>query len=50
MPALIKALGTRNVFSASTVDQMPKQSVGGFDVRHRALHPRSPTSIAPTIY
>src|SRR4029077_130353 len=25
MPALIKAIGTRSVFSASTVDQMPKQ-------------------------
>jgi anaerobic selenocysteine-containing dehydrogenase len=29
MPALIKAIGTRNVFSASTVDQMPKQVSGG---------------------
>ena len=29
MPALIKALGTRNVFSASTVDQMPKQVSAG---------------------
>ncbi|NUM56068.1 MAG: molybdopterin-dependent oxidoreductase [Candidatus Hydrogenedentes bacterium] len=25
LPALVKALGTRNVFSASTVDQFPKQ-------------------------
>src|SRR5689334_11102859 len=29
MPALIKAIGTRNVFSASTVDQMPKQVSAG---------------------
>ena len=28
-PALLKALGTRNIFSASTVDQMPKQVAGG---------------------
>jgi anaerobic selenocysteine-containing dehydrogenase len=29
MPALIRAVGTRNVFSASTVDQMPKQVSAG---------------------
>jgi anaerobic selenocysteine-containing dehydrogenase len=29
MPALIRAVGTRNVFSASTVDQMPKQVAAG---------------------
>ena len=29
MPALVKAIGTRNVFSASTVDQMPKQVAAG---------------------
>src|SRR5436853_2940085 len=29
MPAVIKAIGTRNVFSASTVDQMPKQVAAG---------------------
>ena len=29
MAALIRALGTRNVFSASTVDQMPKQVSAG---------------------
>ncbi len=28
-PVLLKALGTRNVFSASTVDQMPKQVSAG---------------------
>ena len=28
-PALIKAIGTRNIFSASTVDQMPKQVASG---------------------
>ena len=28
-PALIRAIGTRNVFSASTVDQMPKQVSAG---------------------
>jgi hypothetical protein len=27
---LIKALGTRNVFTASTVDQMPKQVSAGY--------------------
>ena len=31
--ALLKALGTRNVYSASTVDQMPKQVSAGPDVR-----------------
>ncbi len=29
MPALIRAVGSRNVFSASTVDQMPKQVSAG---------------------
>ncbi|MCC6764717.1 MAG: molybdopterin-dependent oxidoreductase [Deltaproteobacteria bacterium] len=29
VPALIKAIGTRNVFSASTIDQMPKQVSAG---------------------
>ena len=29
LPALIKAIGTRNIFSASTVDQMPKQVAAG---------------------
>jgi anaerobic selenocysteine-containing dehydrogenase len=29
MPALVRAIGTRNVFSASTVDQMPKQVSAG---------------------
>ena len=28
-PALVKALGTKNVYSASTVDQMPKQVAAG---------------------
>jgi anaerobic selenocysteine-containing dehydrogenase len=32
--ALVKALGTRNVFSASTVDQMPKQIAAGFMFGH----------------
>ena len=34
---LIKALGTTNVFSASTVDQMPKQVSCGLHVRRRRL-------------
>ncbi len=29
VPALVRALGTANVFSASTLDQMPKQLVAG---------------------
>ena len=29
-PALLKALGTKNVYSASTVDQMPKQVACGY--------------------
>ena len=29
-----RAIGTRNVFSASTVDQMPKQVARGLHVRH----------------
>ena len=29
VPALVRALGTSNVFSASTLDQMPKQLVAG---------------------
>jgi anaerobic selenocysteine-containing dehydrogenase len=28
-PALVKALGTKNIYSASTVDQMPKQVASG---------------------
>ncbi len=28
-PALLKAIGTKNIFSASTVDQMPKQVAAG---------------------
>ena len=40
MPALIKALGTRNVFSASTVDQMPKQVSAGLMFGTVPLHPR----------
>ena len=45
---LLKALGTKNIFSASTVDQMPKQLA----VAHRCSAPasrsRCPTSTAPT--
>ncbi|MGW6035196.1 molybdopterin-dependent oxidoreductase [Gordonia terrae] len=33
-PLLIRALGTRNVFSASTLDQMPKQAATGHLVGH----------------
>ncbi|UPW11121.1 molybdopterin-dependent oxidoreductase [Gordonia terrae] len=33
-PLLIRALGTRNVFSASTLDQMPKQAATGYLVGH----------------
>ena len=36
---LLQALGTANVFSASTVDQMPKQVQLGADVRGRADRP-----------
>jgi anaerobic selenocysteine-containing dehydrogenase len=32
--ALLKAIGTRNVYSASTVDQMPKQLAAGFLFGH----------------
>ena len=32
---LIRALGTRNNYSASTVDQFPKQMASAADVRHR---------------
>ena len=39
VPALLRALGTRNVFSASTVDQMPKQVSARPDVRHRPQRP-----------
>ena len=28
-PALVKAIGTKNIYSASTVDQMPKQVAAG---------------------
>ena len=38
----------KNVFSASTVDQMPKQVSAGLHVRRRARRSRSPTSTAPT--
>ncbi|MET4164461.1 MULTISPECIES: molybdopterin-dependent oxidoreductase [Gordonia] len=33
-PLLIRALGTHNVFSASTLDQMPKQAATGYLVGH----------------
>ncbi|MEO3691764.1 molybdopterin-dependent oxidoreductase [Roseateles paludis] len=33
-PRLVKALGTRNVFSASTLDQMPKQLASGLMFGH----------------
>ena len=33
---LLKALGTQNIYSASTVDQFPKQLACGADVRHAA--------------
>ncbi len=33
-PRLARALGTRNVFSASTLDQMPKQLAGGLMYGH----------------
>ena len=36
---LLKALGTTNVFSASTVDQRPKEVAAGADVRRRAHRP-----------
>ena len=38
----------KNVYSACTVDQMPKQVGLGADVRHRRCACRSPTSTAPT--
>ena len=47
--ALIQALGSRNVYSASTVDQMPKQVSGRADVRRRRCRCPFPTSTAPTI-
>lgn len=34
MPRLLKALGTRNFFSASTLDQMPKQLANGLMYGH----------------
>ena len=37
--ALIKAIGSRNVFSASSVDQTPQADLLGADVRRRALGP-----------
>ena len=43
---LLKALGTRSVFSASTVDQRPKEIASGADVRRAAVGRRSPTSTA----
>ncbi len=45
---LLRALGSRNVFSASTVDQFPKQLASGADVRNRDQRARARTSIAPT--
>ena len=45
---LVKALGTRNVFSATTVDQMPKHVSAGSDVRQRPSASRSRTWTAPT--
>jgi anaerobic selenocysteine-containing dehydrogenase len=44
---LLKGLGTRNIYSASTVDQMPKQVSAGL-MFGAMLSVRSPTSIAPS--
>ncbi len=45
--AMIRSIGTRAVFSASTVDQMPRHVVAG--TSSAARRPcRSPTSTAPT--
>ena len=45
---LLKALGTHSVFSASTVDQRPKEIASRADVRDRRCRSRSRTSTAPT--
>jgi anaerobic selenocysteine-containing dehydrogenase len=47
LPALIKALGTRNVFTASTMDQMPKHVSAGLMFGEKLPSP-SPTSTGPT--
>jgi anaerobic selenocysteine-containing dehydrogenase len=39
LPSMLKALGTRNVFSASTVDQMPKQVACAHMFGHPGLIP-----------
>ena len=43
---LLKALGTRSVYSASTVDQRPKEIASGLMYGARAVGRRSPTSTA----
>ncbi len=45
---LLKALGTPNVFSASTVDQRPKEISSALIFGNALDHTRSPTSTAPT--
>ena len=44
---LYKALGTRNIFTATTVDQMPKQVSAPTCSAARSAS-RSPTSTAPS--
>ena len=44
---LAKALGTRNVYTASTVDQRPKEIASGL-MFGGSLTIASPTSTAPT--
>ena len=42
-PVWLRALGSQNLYTASTVDQMPKQVSAGLDVRHDLLRSPSPT-------
>ncbi len=46
-PVLLRALGTQNVYTASTVDQMPKHVSAG-RCSGRRCRSRCPTSTAPT--
>ncbi len=47
-PVWLRALGSSNVFTASTVDQMPKHVSAGLMFGARAERSRCPTWTAPT--
>ena len=47
-PVLLRALGSQNIFTASTVDQMPKQVAAGLMFGHAPERAGARTWTAPT--